>query len=286
MSTERHTPSPAVPVEALGLTDDDRAAAFPALYADFAAVVRRLRRDCPWDREQTHASVRHLTIEEAFELAQAIDEGDPLAMRGELGDLFLHVLFHAHIAETEGTFTIADVMVAAMDKLVRRHPHVFGETVVGGTDEVLRNWEAIKQQEKRDAGEAAPSVLSGVPSALPALLRAERVQQKAAGVGFDFPDADGAWAKVEEELGELREAAASGDADRTEAELGDALFALVNVARLWGVTSENALRRTVSTFSRRFAHIEVALAADGRSPDDATLDEMDALWDEAKQRER
>ena len=284
--TERHTPSPAVPVEALGLTDDDRAAAFPALYANFAAVVRRLRRDCPWDREQTHASVRHLTIEEAFELAQAIDEGDAAAMRGELGDLFLHVLFHAHIAETEGTFTIADVMVAAMDKLVRRHPHVFGEAVVGGTDEVLRNWEAIKQQEKRDAGEAAPSVLSGVPPALPALLRAERVQQKAAGVGFDFPDADAAWGKVEEELAELREAAASGDADRTEAELGDALFALVNVARLWGVTSENALRRTVSTFSRRFAHVEAALAADGRAPADATLDEMDALWDDAKRRER
>lgn len=283
--TERHTPSPAVPVEALGLIDDDRAAAFPSLYADFAAVVRRLRRDCPWDREQTHASVRHLTIEEAFELAQAIDDGDAAAMRGELGDLFLHVLFHAHIAETEGTFTIADVMVAAMDKLVRRHPHVFGETVVGGTGDVLRNWEAIKQQEKRDAGEAAPSVLSGVPPALPALLRAERVQQKAAGVGFDFPDADAAWGKVEEELAELREAAASGDADRTEAELGDALFALVNVARLWGVTSENALRRTVSTFSRRFAHVEAGLAVAGRAPSDATLDEMDALWDEAKRLE-
>lgn len=294
MSADRHTPAdsvppppaPAVPPEALGLTDADRAAAHPALYADFAAVVRRLRRDCPWDREQTHASVRALTIEEAYELAHAIDEGDAAAMQGELGDLLLHVLFHAHIAETEGTFTIADVMVRAMDKLVRRHPHVFGNTVVGGTGEVLRNWEAIKQAERRDAGASAPSVLDGVPPALPALLRAERVQAKAAGVGFDFPSADEAWAKVDEELAELREAAASGDPDRTEAELGDALFALVNVARLWGVGAENALRRTVGTFSRRFAHVEAALAGAGRAPAEATLDEMDALWNEAKARER
>lgn len=294
MPSDRHTPTeavppppaPAVPVEALGLTDADRAAAYPALYADFAAVVRRLRRDCPWDREQTHESVRALTIEEAYELAHAIDTRDPAAMQGELGDLLLHVLFHAHIAETEGTFTIADVMVRAMDKLVRRHPHVFGDTVVGGTGEVLRNWEAIKQAERREAGARAPSVLDGVPEAMPALLRAERVQAKAAGVGFDFPDAGGAWAKVDEELAELREAAASGDADRTEAELGDALFALVNVARMHGVGAENALRRTVGTFSRRFAHIEAALAEAGRTPAEASLDEMDALWNEAKARER
>lgn len=286
MTTLRQPPAPAVPVASLGLTDADREAAFPALYADFAAVVRRLRRDCPWDREQTHDSVKHLTIEEVYEMVHAIDAGDTDALRGELGDLLLHVLFHAHIAETEGRFTIGDVMVAEMDKLVRRHPHVFGETVVGGTGDVLRNWEAIKQQEKRDAGAVAPSALDGVPPALPALLRAERVQQKAAGVGFDFPDADAAWAKVEEELTELREAAASGDANRTEAELGDALFALVNVARLWGVTSENALRRTVDTFTRRFRHVEAGLAAKGSSPHEATLEAMDALWDEAKALER
>lgn len=277
---------PAVPVDALGLTADDRAAAHPDLYADFVAVVRRLRRDCPWDREQTHDSVKHLTIEEAFELVHAIDSGDAVATKGELGDLFLHVLFHAHIAETEGSFTIADVMVAEMDKLVRRHPHVFGDAVVGGTGEVLRNWEAIKQAERRDAGAAVPSALDGVPPALPALLRAQRVQEKAAAVGFDFPTPDDAWAKVEEELAELREAAASGNADRTEAELGDALFALVNVARLWGVTAENALRRTVGTFSRRFQHVEAGLAAQGRSTTDATLSEMDALWDDAKRAEQ
>ena len=272
-------------MDALGLADADRAASFPSLYADFAAVVRRLRRDCPWDREQTHDSTKHLTIEETFELVHAIDSGDADAVRGELGDLFLHVLFHAHIAETEGTFDIGDVMVGIVNKLVRRHPHVFGETVVGGTGEVLRNWEAIKQAERREAGDTVPSALDGVPPALPALLRAQRVQEKAAAVGFDFPSPDEAWAKVEEELAEVREAAAAGDADRTEAELGDALFALVNVARLWGVTGENALRRTVGTFSRRFQFVEAGLAAQGRSAADATLDEMDALWEEAKRRE-
>ena len=284
--TDRHTPQPAVPVAALNLLDADREASFPALYADFAAVVRRLRRDCPWDREQTHDSVKQLTIEEAYELVHAIDAGDPDAIKKELGDLFLHVLFHADIAETAGTFTIGDVMVAEMDKLVRRHPHVFGETVVSGTGEVLKNWEAIKRVERQDDGETAPSALDGVPPAMPALLRAERVQEKAAAVGFDFPTSDDAFAKVREEVEELTEAAASGDADRLEAEFGDVLFALVNVGRLWGVTPENALRRTVGTFSRRFQHVEARLAEAGRTPDGASLDEMDALWDEAKALER
>ena len=269
-------------VDALGLSDADRAAAHADLYADFVAVVRRLRRECPWDREQTHDSVKHLTIEEAYELVEAVDRGDPEEVQKELGDLFLHVLFHAHIAETEGTFTVADVMRAEMTKLVRRHPHVFGDEVVGGTGDVLRNWELIKRAEREEAGvpERVPSALDGVPDALPALLRAERVQEKAAAVGFDFPDAEGAWAKVEEEAREVRQ---SETADALEDEVGDLLFAVVNYARLRGVVPETALRRTVQKFSRRFRHVEARLA--GRVGE-AGLDEMDALWDEAKAAER
>lgn len=277
---------PPVPTdrETLHLSDVDRDAAHAERFADFVAIVRRLRRECPWDREQTHDSVKQLTIEEAFEVVQAIDEGDPSELKKELGDLFLHVLFHAHIAETEGTFTLLDVMEAEMQKLVRRHPHVFGALQVSGTGEVLRNWEAIKRAEREAEGrdDAPTSALDGVPDALPALLRAERVQEKAAAVGFDFPDAEDAWDKVEEELQEVREA---DGPDRLEAEIGDLLFAVVNYARMRGVVPENALRRTVGTFTRRFRHVEASLAQSGRTPEAATLAEMDALWDEAKARE-
>ncbi|MEM6326882.1 MAG: nucleoside triphosphate pyrophosphohydrolase [Bacteroidota bacterium] len=277
---------PPVPTdrETLRLTEADRTAAHAERFADFVAVVHRLRRECPWDREQTHDSVKHLTIEEAFEVVQAIDDGDSDALKTELGDLFLHVLFHAHIAETEGTFTLLDVIEAEMQKLVRRHPHVFGALQVSGTGEVLKNWEAIKQAERAASGhgDTPPSVLDGVPTALPALLRAERVQEKAAAVGFDFPDAEGAWAKVEEELREVHEA---NDPDRLEAEIGDLLFAVVNYARMRGVASENALRRTVGTFTRRFQYVEAALARTGRDPQTTSLADMDALWDEAKARE-
>ena len=280
MSTARHTPFP-YDIDALGLADADRQAAHPALFADFVAIVRRLRRECPWDREQTHDSVKHLTIEEAYEMVDAVDAGDPVELAKELGDLFLHVLFHAHIAETEGTFDLADVMRAEMTKLVRRHPHVFGDEVVGGTGDVLRNWEAIKRAERAEAGEtdAPPSALDGVPAALPALLRAERVQEKAAAVGFDFPTPDGAWDKVEEEAREVRAAATP---DALEDEVGDLLFAVVNYARLRGVVPETALRRTTAKFSRRFRHVEAGLA----ERPGATLVEMDALWDAAKATER
>ncbi|GAB5534583.1 MAG: nucleoside triphosphate pyrophosphohydrolase [Rubricoccaceae bacterium] len=273
----------------LDLADADRDAAHPALYADFVAIVRRLRRECPWDKEQTHDSVKHLTIEEAYEMVDAIDAGDSDELAKELGDLFLHVLFHAHIAETEGTFTIADVMRAEMTKLVRRHPHVFGDEVVSGTGEVLRNWEAIKRAEREEAGnaEAVPSVLDGVPEALPALLRAERVQEKAAAVGFDFPTAEDAWAKVVEETAELKALAdANASPEALEDEMGDVLFAVVNYARLNGVVAENALRRTLGKFTRRFQSVEAGLATQGRTPKDATLGEMDALWEAAKSDER
>jgi MazG family protein len=268
----------------LGLTDEDREKAVPDLFADFVAVVRRLRRDCPWDREQTHESVRHLLIEEAYEAVDAIDSGDWEDLRGELGDLLLHVVFHSEIAEsTTGAFELEDVIRYEMEKLVRRHPHVFGSVAVSGTGEVLTNWERIKQEERASRGDARRSALDGVPRQLPALLRAQRVQEKAAGVGFDFPAADGAWEKVEEEIRELKTLlAAEADVVAREQEFGDVLFALVNYARFTGVNPENALRATVDKFQRRFAHVEARLAAQGRDLRDADLAEMDAYWDEAK----
>ena len=286
MSSARHTEFP-YDIADLGLSNADRDAAQAGVYRDFVAIVHRLRRECPWDREQTHDSVKHLTIEEAYELVDAIDAGDPGEMQRELGDLFLHVLFHAHIAMTEGAFDIGDVMRAEMTKLVRRHPHVFGDEVVGGTGDVLRNWEAIKRAERAERGEAeaSPSALDGVPDALPALLQAERVQQKAAGIGFDFPGAEQAWAKVEEESAEVL---AAETADALEDEVGDLLFAVVNYARLRGVVPETALRRTTVKFGRRFRAVEAGLATRADGPAGtagATLDEMEALWQAAKRAE-
>jgi MazG family protein len=282
---QRHADNPMsqdLSAEKLGLKEADREAAHAERFADFVALVWRLRRDCPWDREQTHDSVKHLTIEEAHELVAAIDERDPDATKNELGDLLLHVLFHSHIAETEGTFTFRDVIEVVFEKLVRRHPHVFGDVAVSGTGEVLQNWEQIKRAEK-DAQGRQSSTLGGVPEALPALLRAQRVQEKAAGVGFDFPEASGAWVKVEEELRELSELAQQNvSTDALEDELGDVLFALVNYGRFLGLTPENALRRTISKFIRRFRFVEDTLEATGRELIEASLEEMDALWDEAK----
>ena len=247
-------------------------------YADFVAVVKQLRRDCPWDREQTHASVKHLLIEEAYETVEAIDEEDWDELKRELGDLFLHVVFHSVIAEQSGHFTLKDVIEAETEKLIRRHPHVFGDVEVDGVGEVLTNWEQIKMREGKRR-----SALEGVPRALPALLRAYRVQEKAAGVGFDFPERAGAWDKVEEEVGEFRHLVEGGaSADEKEAELGDLLFALVNYARFIDVNPENALRRTNEKFARRFQHIEARLRAQGRTMADADLAEMDRYWDEAK----
>ena len=251
-------------------------------YADFVAIVKQLRRDCPWDREQTHDSVKHLLIEEAYETVEAIDEQDWDELKKELGDLLLHVVFHSVIAEQDGRFTLKDVIEAETEKLVRRHPHVFGDVTVDGVDEVLANWEQIKMKQEQKT-----SALEGVPGRLPALLRAFRMQEKAAGVGFDFPDRDGAWEKVEEEIREYRTLAESGaPAQEKEAEFGDMLFALVNYARFTDVNPENALRRTNEKFGRRFRHIERRLAEHGQLMADVDLAEMDRYWDEAKLLER
>lgn len=257
-------------------------------YADFAAVVKQLRRDCPWDREQTHESVKHLLIEEAYEVVDAIDAGDPDELKKELGDVFLHVLFHSRISEEGGGFTIQDVIEAETEKLVRRHPHVFGDAAAGDADEVISTWEQIKQEERAEAGEEnePTSVLDGVPRHLPALLQALRMQEKAAGVGFDFQDAEDAWNKVEEEMGEFREAVRTKGADAKEDEFGDLLFALVNYARYADVNPENALRRTNNKFSRRVGYIERRLAENGKTLDEVTLAEADALWTEAKEEGR
>ncbi len=247
-------------------------------YADFVAIVRQLRRDCPWDREQTHESVKHLLIEEAYETVAAIDAEDWDELKKELGDILLHVVFHSVIAEQGGRFNLVDVIEKETEKLVRRHPHVFGEVEVADVGQVLKNWEQIKM----DEGEKK-SALEGVPRHLPALLRAHRIQEKAAGVGFDFPERDGAWEKVQEEIAEYRELVESGAlAEEKEREFGDLLFALVNYARFAGVNPENALSRTNDTFARRFRHIEERLSEQDKKMTDVGLDQMDSYWDDAK----
>lgn len=247
-------------------------------YVAFVAVIRQLRRDCPWDREQTHESVKHLLIEEAYETVTAIDEENWDELKKELGYLFLHVVFHSVIAEQGERFTLEQVIRKETEKLVRRHPHVFDDTDVEDVDDVLRNWEQIKMEE----GEKS-SALEGVPRHLPSLLRAYRIQQKAAGVGFDFPESDGAWEKVEEEIHEFHELTDSDASDsEKEHEFGDVLFALVNYARLVGINPENALSRTNDKFARRFRHIEERLNEVGTKMSEADLATMDDYWNEAK----
>jgi tetrapyrrole methylase family protein/MazG family protein/ATP diphosphatase len=248
---------------------------------------------CPWDREQTFATLRRYVLEEACEVVDAIDGGDRGELRSELGDLLLQVVFQAELGRAEGAFGPDDVVAAICDKLVRRHPHVFADQQIEGAEEVLRNWERIKAAERaREGKKEKRGVLGGVPRSLPALTRAQRVGEKVARVGFDWPDARGSRAKVGEELGELDQAIAAGDKDRIEAELGDVLFALVNLARHVQVDAEGALRRTIDKFTRRFDHVEArvvethggwpASAAD----DKLSLEELDGYWEEAKRGER
>ncbi|HEX9898228.1 MAG TPA: nucleoside triphosphate pyrophosphohydrolase, partial [Candidatus Methylomirabilis sp.] len=253
------------------------------LLAELVEIMARLRGEggCPWDREQTHESIKPYLIEETYEVLEAIDEQAPGKLREELGDLILQVVFHAQMAEEAGAFSIADVLATINDKLRRRHPHVFGDVKAETAQEVLFNWEQIKQAERRrEKGQA--SVLDGVPRDLPALLRAHRLQEKASRVGFDWAEAQAVLRKVEEELAELRAAMEGQAADRMEAEMGDLLFALVNLSRFIAVNPEEALRKTISRFIGRFRYIEEALAKGGRSLNQANLQEMDALWADAK----
>ena len=247
-------------------------------------VMRTLREPggCPWDREQTHASIRSNMIEEVYEYLEAVDAEDTEGMREELGDILMQIVFHARMAEEAGRFDLQDVIDEVVDKLIRRHPHVFGETKVTGSDEVLVNWEAIKKTEKTER----KHVLDGVTQGLPALLRAYKLQSKAAKVGFDWPDVKGVWDKVQEELAELQEALASGDRAAAENELGDVLFALVNYARHQKIEPEVALNGTNNRFAKRFAHVESCVEASGKAWQDFSLDELDQFWDEAKRLEK
>ena len=247
-------------------------------------VMRTLREPggCPWDREQTHASIRSNMIEEVYEYLEAVDADDTEGMREELGDVLMQIVFHARMAEEAGRFDLQDVIDEVVDKLIRRHPHVFGETKVSGSDEVLVNWEAIKKTEKTER----KHVLDGVAQGLPALLRAYKLQGKAAKVGFDWPDASGVWAKVQEELGELQEALASGDKLAAEKELGDVFFAIVNYARHHKLEPEVALNGTNNRFAKRFSHVEACVEASGKHWQDFSLDELDKFWDEAKNKEK
>ncbi|MES1172394.1 MAG: nucleoside triphosphate pyrophosphohydrolase [Bacteroidota bacterium] len=235
---------------------------------------------CPWDREQTLETLVPYLVEETYEVVDALASGDPRDHEEELGDLLLQIVFQSELRFAEGRFGIDDVARGIVAKLVRRHPHVFGDVTVAGSDEVLANWAKVKAVEKAEKGKRG--ALEGIPRSAPALLRASRAGEKAGAVGFDFPDADSARAKVDEELRELDQARASGDRDELTRELGDALFALVNLGRKLNLDPESALRAATDKFARRFALVEGALAAQGRAVSDAPADEQDRLWEAAK----
>ncbi|MFQ5989048.1 MAG: nucleoside triphosphate pyrophosphohydrolase [Candidatus Methylomirabilales bacterium] len=234
---------------------------------------------CPWDREQTRESLKAFLIEEAYEVLEALDQGGKEKLQEELGDLLLQIVFHAQVAAELGEFTVDEVLEDVTDKLVRRHPHVFGESRAETAVEVLSNWEKLKQAERGGAIQA--SALSGVPKTLPALLRAQRLQDKASRVGFDWGETSEVLQKVEEELNELK-AAMGKKSETIEAELGDLLFSLVNLARFLNLNAEEALRKTIEKFTRRFRHIESVIAEQGKSLAESNLEEMDMLWREAK----
>ena len=257
-----------------------------SVFARFVELIARLRAPggCPWDREQTHESVKPMTIEEAYEVAHAIDEQDDAELAAELGDLLLQVVFHANIAEERGAFRLREVIERVSEKMVRRHPHVFADDGAATSGQVLRNWEKVKAEERAAKGKDDTSMLDSVHQGLPAVMEAFQLTTKVSRVGFDWSGADAALGKLDEEALELRQAVRQDAADprRIAEEVGDLLFVAVNVARLTGVDPESALKAANRKFRRRFSHIEERLRSDGRQPADATLEEMDRLWDEAK----
>jgi ATP diphosphatase len=264
---------------------------------EIMAALRTPGTGCPWDLEQDFASITPYTIEEAYEVVDAIERGDLADLRDELGDLLLQVVFHARMAEEQGAFTFGDVVEAITRKLIRRHPHVFGSTRDLSPGEVKRLWDSIKAEEKVDRkAERAKMGLSleaheagflgGIPTALPALTRAQKLTAKAAKVGFDWPDATQVIDKIHEELDEVKEAASSKDRDRIEDEIGDLLFSVTNLARHFGIDPERALRRTNAKFERRFRAVEQALGEQDRTLDEASLEEMERHWVAAKMAER
>lgn len=251
-----------------------------SLFGDYVAVVRKLRKECPWDREQTHQSIRHSLIEEAYEVVEAIDHKNLDELKMELGDLLLHVVLHSIIAEEESAFTIEKVVSESSAKLIRRHPHVFGDTKVRSSDDVKNNWEKIKLSEGRT------SLMDGVPNKMPSLLRAHRLQEKASKVGFDWKRKKDVWKKVVEEIDELHEAEKKRSQDHLEEEFGDLLFALVNYARFLKVNPESALSKSTRKFTKRFQGIEAEIRRRGKKLEHSTLEEMDAIWNEGKKQEK
>ncbi len=262
-------------------------------FSELVELISRLRAPggCPWDREQTHESLKPMMLEEAYEVVEAIDEGNDEEFVGELGDLLLQVVFHSQIATEQDRFTVADVIDRVSSKMIRRHPHVFGEDKAETSGEVLRNWEALKEAELREKGKldgGQTSMLDSVSRKLPAVMEAFQMTTKVSRVDFDWPDVASVLEKLDEEVDELKAAVASPSPDHQEiaGEVGDLLFVAVNVARLLGVDPESALKASNRKFRRRFRYIEERLREQGRKPSDSDHKEMDALWDEAKRKER
>ncbi|HOX75981.1 MAG TPA: nucleoside triphosphate pyrophosphohydrolase [Bacteroidales bacterium] len=242
-------------------------------------IIDRLRTSCPWDMKQTNESLRKLTIEETYELADAIFSGNDNGIRNELGDLMLHIVFYAKIGSEKGLFTMADVLKGINDKLIYRHPHVFGDIKVSGPSEVEKNWEHLKIKENN----GYKPVLSGVPSSMPSIVKANRIQEKVRGVGFDWEKPEQIWDKVMEEISELKKEVENYNIERIESELGDVLFSVINASRLYGIDPEAALEKTNRKFIKRFNYLEKETMAKGRSLHDMSLDEMNEIWEKAKE---
>jgi tetrapyrrole methylase family protein/MazG family protein len=254
----------------------------PLYILEQISAILRAENGCPWDREQTHETLKSYLVEETYELYDAIESGDSDHMKEELGDLLYQIYAHAQIAAEEGRFNIDDVANGISEKLVRRHPHVFGDDTVKDSAEVLKNWEQIKKKEK----DKRKSIMEGIPRHLPSLLKAYRVQEKAARVGFDWKKAEDALPKLDEEVLEFKEALAKGDRANLAEEAGDILFSMVNVLRLCGIDSEEALQRTVNKFTDRFGRMEEDCAATGTEMKSLSIEELDLLWEKAKRESR
>jgi len=248
-------------------------------FSKLVQIMDELREQCPWDRKQTIQTLRSMTIEETFELADSITETDWKGIKEELGDLLLHIVFYARIGKEQNQFTLEEVITGINNKLIARHPHIYGDVKVESDEDVKRNWEKLKLKEGKK------SVLSGVPKSLPATVKAMRLQEKAKQVGFEWEVKEQVWEKVEEESKELHEAVASGDRDKIEDEFGDLVFSLINYARFLQIDAENALERTNKKFISRFTEMEQKALAAGRDLDSMTLEEMDAIWNAIKQQQ-
>lgn len=251
-------------------------------FADLLDIISTLRVECPWDRKQTMETLRALSIEEVYELGDAILAGDMVEVRKELGDLLMHIVFYAQIGEDQQAFDIADVLNGICEKLKYRHPHIYGEVKVKNAEEVLQNWEQLKLKEKG----RKHKVLEGVPVSLPALVKAYRIQDKARGVGFDWKQKEEVWEKVKEELGEFEAELARSDQEKMEEEFGDFLFSVINAARLYGINPENALEKTNRKFISRFSYVEDRAKEEGKTLQEMSLEEMEIFWQEAKKKEK